>query len=85
MKTRNLTLKVDEATYQRARVRAAQRGTSVSAMVREFLRSQESCDPESDRIAAFEALFKQAEQEGSGNRKPVKPMTRKAIYAERLR
>ena len=34
---RNITVSVDDETYRQARVVAAQRGTSVSALVREFL------------------------------------------------
>jgi plasmid stability protein len=34
---KNITVSVDEETYRRARVRAAERDTSVSAMVRAFL------------------------------------------------
>lgn len=37
MKSKNITLKIDEETYRKARVRAARQGTSVSAMVRETL------------------------------------------------
>ena len=35
---RNITVSVDEETHRRARVRAAELDTSVSALVREFLR-----------------------------------------------
>ncbi len=34
---KNITVSVDEETYRRARVKAAQAGTSVSALVRSFL------------------------------------------------
>lgn len=34
---KNITVTVDDALYQRARIKAAERGTTVSAMVREFL------------------------------------------------
>ena len=34
---RNITVSVDDATYRRARIRAAELDTSVSALVREFL------------------------------------------------
>ena len=36
---KNITVSVDDETYRLARVRAAERGTSVSAMVREYLKS----------------------------------------------
>ena len=34
---KNITISVDEETYRRARANAAEAGTSVSALVREFL------------------------------------------------
>ncbi|MCC5790020.1 MAG: hypothetical protein JJT75_10310 [Opitutales bacterium] len=37
MKTKNITLKVEESVYRQARGRAAREGTSVSAMVQETL------------------------------------------------
>ena len=37
---RNITIAVDDETYHAARVRAAERGTSVSAMVKTFLQEQ---------------------------------------------
>lgn len=35
---RNITVSVDDATYRRARIRAAELDTSVSALVRDYLR-----------------------------------------------
>ena len=34
---KNITLKIDDETHTKARILAAKRGTSISAMVREFL------------------------------------------------
>ena len=34
---KNITVSVDDETYRQARIIAAERGTSVSAMVREYL------------------------------------------------
>ena len=36
---KNITVSVDEGTYRLARIRAAELGTSVSALVRSYLRS----------------------------------------------
>ena len=36
---KNITVSVDEETHRRARIRAAELGTSVSALVRDYLRS----------------------------------------------
>lgn len=39
MKTKNITVTVDEETHRRARIRAAELDTSVSALVGDYLRS----------------------------------------------
>ena len=36
---KNITVSVDDATYRRARIRAAELDTSVSALVRDYLRT----------------------------------------------
>jgi plasmid stability protein len=46
----NITLSVPAEVLQRARVRAAQQGTSVSAMVRSFLMSVGESDEEFRRL-----------------------------------
>lgn len=48
---KNISLKIDDETYQRAKVRAALAGTSISAMVREFLNRED--DEESQRKATL--------------------------------
>jgi plasmid stability protein len=84
---KNITLKIDDATYRNARIRAAQAGTSVSAMVRDFLNREEDVEAEREtkRIEAMEALFALAEQHGDSERAPVQPLSREDIYATRLR
>ena len=47
---RNITVSVDEETHRRARVRAAELDTSVSALVREFLRRLVPRDRRRDRL-----------------------------------
>lgn len=37
MTVKNITVSVDDTTHRRARIRAAEQGTSVSAAVRDFL------------------------------------------------
>ena len=37
MRVKNITVSVDDEVYRRARIKAAERATSVSAVVREFL------------------------------------------------
>jgi plasmid stability protein len=52
----NLTLTVDEALLRRARIRALQSGTSVNAVVREFLEGYAGDEQESEALRAFGAL-----------------------------
>lgn len=87
MKTKNITLKIDEATYLKARVRAAERGTSVSAMVRDFLSGQSEDESARDarRIKTMEAFFAAAEAQADYNRKPTETMHRDEIYDGRIR
>ena len=42
---KNITVTVDDHTYRLARIRAAEHGTSVSAMVREYLKSLTGAEP----------------------------------------
>ena len=87
MKTKNITLKIDEETYRRARIRAAQMETSVSAMVREFLEEGDTktVDADTRRISALRALYRKAERRAKPPSTPLKPLTRDEIYAERIR
>ncbi len=84
---KNITLKVDDETYRKARIRAAQAGTSVSAMVREFLNRDESEEDarETKRIKAMEALYSIANDRAKSGAKPVEPLSRDEIYENRLR
>jgi plasmid stability protein len=52
----NLTLTLDESLLRRARIRALQRGTSVNAVVREFLEGYAGDEHESEALQAFGAL-----------------------------
>ena len=84
---KNITLKVDDETYRKARIRAAQAGTSVSAMVREFLNrdEDEAAARETKRIHAMEALYTIAQKRAKTGAKPVEPLSRDEIYETRLR
>ena len=83
---KNITLKVDDETYQKARVRAAQAGTSVSAMVREFLNREdvEEAARENKRIESMQALYAIADERADIEHHPVEPLTRDEIYAAHL-
>ena len=55
---KNITLKIDEATYDRARMEAARRKTSVSGLVREYLVSLDPGDDrEARRVAALKEIY----------------------------
>lgn len=84
---KNITLKIDDETYRRARMRAASEGTSISAMVRDFLNQLANAEDEREnrRIAALEELYRLAEARGKSRTAPLKALTREEIYAERLR
>jgi plasmid stability protein len=49
---KNITLSVPDDVYREARVRAAERGSSVSALVAEYLRSLSDREAEFDRLEA---------------------------------
>ena len=51
---KNITVSVDEETYRKARIRAAERDTSVSRMVREFLNQLAGKESEFERLARQE-------------------------------
>lgn len=84
---KNITIKVDDAVYQKARERAARRGTSVSAMVREFLSREDEEERlrEDRRIEAMRELYAIAEKRRGETCSPVVPLSREEIYEPRLR
>ncbi|HEY6780320.1 MAG TPA: DUF6364 family protein [Thermoleophilaceae bacterium] len=66
---KNITVTVPDAVYREARVRAAEQGTSVSALVAEYLRS---LSDEGGEFARLEALQRDVQAEiqrfGGGDR-----------------
>jgi len=61
MPVKNITVSVDEETYRRARIAAAERSTSVSALVRDYLRSLTGTDAaETETTAALFAAMDRA-------------------------
>jgi uncharacterized protein YdaU (DUF1376 family) len=52
---KNITVSLDDATYRRARMVAAQRDTSVSALVKRFLVELASGETEFERLKREEA------------------------------
>lgn len=49
---KNITVSVPDEVYRDARVRAAERGRSVSALVADYLRSLSDAEPEFSRLEA---------------------------------
>jgi plasmid stability protein len=84
---KNITLKIDDETYRKARMRAASEGTSISAMVRDFLNQQANAEDEREnrRIAALDELYRLADARGKARTAPLKALSREEIYAERVR
>ena len=89
---KNITLKIDDETYRRVRVLAAERETSVSAMVREYLGglvSATDSETEEARLAArqerFQKLWDMADARDREKPGKAGPFTREEIYDERLR
>ena len=52
---KNVTIAIPDDVYRRARIRAAERDTSVSAMVREFLLQIDGADADFERGQALQA------------------------------
>jgi plasmid stability protein len=66
----NLTIVVDDGVLRRARIRALEQGTSVNAVLREFLESYAGAAPEAearDRLAAL--ARKSPASSGAGGRR----------------
>jgi plasmid stability protein len=67
---KNITVSVAEEVHRQARIHAARHGTSVSALVRDYLLSltaEPGLDPGDDpRRLAQDELFRRLDQEGQG-------------------
>ncbi len=65
----NLTITVDDEALRRARLKALEQGTSVNALLREFIESYAGCRP--DHIHATQALLElsRAATSGAGGRR----------------
>ena len=85
---KNITLKIDDDTYRKARIRAAHEGTSVSAMVREFL-VREASDAANDShqriVSQLKKIYIDADARSTPRTESLIPLTREEIYADRIR
>jgi plasmid stability protein len=77
----NLTISIDDEVLRRARIRALQQGTSVNALLREFLESYAGSDAEAEarRRLAIMGRKSTASSGATG-----RTWTRNQIYDERL-
>jgi uncharacterized protein YdaU (DUF1376 family) len=57
---KNITVSLDDDTYRRARMIAAQRDTSVSAMVKQFLIELASGESETERLKREERALRES-------------------------
>jgi plasmid stability protein len=78
----NLTLSLDDEILKRARIRALEQGTSVNAVVREFLAAYGGLDDERRARHAFVTL---SEDVASGKRSGGRTWRREDLYDERAR
>lgn len=72
---KNITVSVDDETYHRARVWAAEQRTSVSAVVRRMLNEVAACDTREERLKrlereTLERIRARGGQFSAGNRLP---------------
>lgn len=77
----NLTLAIDDEVLRRARIRAMQQGTSVNALVREYIERLAGESPAAEGIAEFLAI---AEEAHAGSGGTGRTWTRDELYEERL-
>ena len=62
----NITASIDDDTYRRARVRAAEQDTSVSALVREFLQQVAAGESETESLKRQERMLREQVKNFSG-------------------
>lgn len=55
---RNITVAIDEETYRAARVRAAAQGSSISALVKQFLKDLTARDARFETLAQEEVTIR---------------------------
>lgn len=79
----NITLAVDEATVERAREIARQQGTSLNALIREYIELLANQPTGDELVKEFEEMWAEIDSLGSGSRRPYK-FDREEIYEERI-
>lgn len=56
---KNITVSLDDETYRRARIKAAEQDTSVSALVKAFLGTLGSSESEAERLKREERVLRE--------------------------
>ena len=56
---KNITVAVDDETYRRARIKAAERDTSVSALVKRFLAELAGSESDAERLKREERTLRE--------------------------
>ena len=75
---KNITVSIDEETYRLSRIRAAERGISVSAAVREFLIRWAGEETEFDRLKRLQdETLRGIDGFSAGNRLPREEIYRR--------
>jgi plasmid stability protein len=77
----NLTITVDDEVVRRARIRALEQGTSVNALLRDFLVSYAGADEERD---ARNRLIDLARASSASSGAQGRSWSREELYEERL-
>lgn len=77
----NLTITVDDEVVRRARIRALEQGTSVNALLRDFLVSYAGADEERD---ARSRLIDLARASSASSGAQGRSWSREELYEERL-
>jgi plasmid stability protein len=76
----NVTVTVPEDIYRAARIRAAERGSSVSALVADYLRSLSERDAEFDRLEALQKTVQaQVQNFSAGDRLDREELHERAV------
>lgn len=79
----NLTLTIDEETLRRARIRALEEGTSVNALVRDYL--ERYADAHERVMLARRRVVELARASTAGSAGERRTWTRDDVYEERAR
>ena len=78
----NLTLAIDDDLLRRARMRALEEGTSVNAVVRDYLNAYANSETPRNGMDRFLGISRR--HPDTGSRSGERSWTRSALYDERL-